>query len=292
MKSKKILLTILALFLCVMTLMPPNAYAHYSGGQTTSVTLDITYESRNVAEITTDYTLPPYQDISHANNCAPVAGSCIIGYYDRLYENLLPNHTNYYIENGVIHYAQNQPVDDMIDSLYSLMQTNVYGDGTSEANFKNGLAAYVNGQGYNITYTSLMPDGKFSLGQCTNTFFNSERPVAILMTGYSYYPFGDMNQSPNHDTFYGRKSTNGKHVVIAYGYRQYNYWRYETKSVWSPVWYNPFRFIEVTEYVNFRIEHYLLISFGDGTRGMLHIGDKTTTQLGANFDSAYGITIS
>ncbi len=285
MKSKKILVTVLALFICVMTFMPLNTYALYSGGETTPTTLDIQYETRNVGEITMDYTLPPYDDILHPNSCAPVAGGCIVGYFDRLYENLLPNHTNYYIVNGTFYYAaQGQAVNDMIGSLYSLMQTNVNGDGTSEANFKSGLSSYVNSKGYNITYTSIMSGGTFSIGECTNTFFNSDRPVAVLMTGYYYYPYANMSENPNHDIFYGRKSTNGSHIVIAYGYRQYNYWRTETRLVWSPVWYNPFRYIEVTEVVNFRTDHYLLVSFGDATRGMVPIG--------SNFNNAYGITIS
>ncbi len=285
MKSK-FLVIVLAIFLCVMTVMPLNAYASYSGGETTPTTLDIQYEERYISEMSMDYSVPPYDSIQFTNSCAPVAGSCIVGYYDRIYENLLPDHTNYYIVNGVFYYAgQGQVINNMTASLYSLMQTNVNGNGTSEANFKSGLSSFVNSRGYNITYTSIMSNGNFSLSECANTFFNSERPVVLLMTGYYYYPFANMSQNPNHDIFYGVKSTSGSHIVVAYSYRQYNYWRTETKLVWSPVWYNPFRYIEVTEFVNFRTDHYLLVSFGDGTRGMVPINNDY-------FDNAYGITIS
>ena len=60
-----------------------------------------------------------------------------------------------------------------------------------------------------------------------------------------------------------RVSANG-HVAVAYGYREYKFYNNQN---------------------NFRTDKYLLISFGNGTQGMLNINDtsKLDETLGVNF---------
>lgn len=228
-----------------------KTYCGVGGGSTYTET--ITYTNAPVTLEMTDYMAPNYDRmISLPNDCAPVAGAIIAGFYDYTYTNLIPNYTSVVFYNNRYYLnAQSTQVNATITSLYSSMQTNST-IGTTFNNFKNGFASYVQGQGYSISYTSVMSWGSFSLSSFISQV-NNGKPVALFLQTFKYVESGKFTTSGNTDTLIVLQSTES-HVCVAYGYKIVNYYNGST---------------------NFRTDTYLMVSLGNDTYGYLNINDTS-----------------
>ena len=227
----------------------------------TTIENDIYYDSYEIIDHHLERFCPNYDNVNHINACAPLAGTVLMGYYDYEFENLIPNFVSGAYYEGIFTYRpRTSKVQTVKDSLYNLMGTNSIEPGTSVNQFKTGLQSYVNSCGYNITYNSCGTN--FNL-QTALGYFNSEIPIALFLTGYEYYPENGLFREDGHYSMGGILSIS-THVCIAYGYRQLNY--YNNGEL-------------------FRSDNYLIVVYGDGTRGLLALNSNT------GIDEAYGIDI-
>ena len=96
--------------------------------------------------IQTPNRVPLYYSHTLENACGPIGGGIIVGYYDKYFQNLIPNYTNYYTATGKYRLQDSTYVPAMIQALYTEMQTNVVAPGVSESECLDGLQSYVEGK--------------------------------------------------------------------------------------------------------------------------------------------------
>ena len=238
------------------TVSPQN-----TGGQNVTEWITFEYDSYTVSSIYMDRMTPTYEGSYLLNSCAPVAGISILGYYDVTKENLFPNFSSGYEYDGEFYYdGQDQVVDDTLEELYSLMGTNTTGPGTTESQFINGLTSYVNGQGYNITFSSC---GSTFNKDTAISYLNNQKPIVMFLNTYVYYIDGCIRMGETSAQMLRLTSPNG-HVVSVFGYREYNF--YSGGSI-------------------FRTDRYMVVSFGNTSYGLISINNLDTIV------SAYAINI-
>lgn len=232
-----------------------------SGGQNVSEWISIEYDSYTETSIYMDRMTPDYEGSYLSNSCAPVAGISILGYYDVTKENLFPNFASGYTYEGEFYYSgQSQVVDDTLEELYDHMGTNTTGPGTTETQFINGLTSYVNGQGYNITFNSC---GDTFNKDTAISYLNNQIPIVMFLNTYVYFVEPGIRMGSTSAEMYRLSSPNG-HVVSVFGYREYNF--YSGGSI-------------------FRTDRYMVVSFGNGTTGIISINNLNT------ITAAYAINI-
>lgn len=204
---------------------------------------------------------PIYRNLTQLNSCAPLAGSIVIGYYDDEFKNLIPDFESGYTYNGQFYFrGQNDTVIAMKEYLYELMGTNSINPGTSVSQFKSGLTQYVNQQGYSIAYSSC--GGSFNI-ETAKGYISQQKPIVLFLNSYVYYPDGGINITDSKMTLLRRTSSNG-HVLVVYGYREFKFYTNNTLT---------------------RTEKFLIVAFGDGTKGYLSVNSTNC------IDEAYAISI-
>lgn len=188
-------------------------------------TEEINYSTKTVTSYVINSSFPCYYNTNPelTNACANVAGANILGYFDRYYADLIPNYTpgiqratgySYYSMTLNQSYKQN-----VIDTLYVLMSTNNPIAGTSQTQYKNGLASYVASKNLSITYNGVMSNSVFSLSMA-HTQFAAGNPISLFLSGYNFTSIYDNGSKATlTKVIYG-----GNHIVIAYGYQQVNYY--------------------------------------------------------------------
>ena len=96
---------------------------------------------------TTSYYIPreiPFYVGPAESTCASTAGGVLIGYYDRFYENLIPNFQAYYNFNGVIVYKTTTgETANVITQLYNLMGGELEHQGATFSEFQYAMDTYV-----------------------------------------------------------------------------------------------------------------------------------------------------
>lgn len=173
----------------------------------------------NVEMHDTDGGAPVFIGAGLSNACGAVAGAEIVAYYDKYYPNLIPGWDSYYPATGKYRSQSTTYVDPMMKELYTLMQTNVGGDGVTEANFKSGLQTYFTNHGYSASYTSVKSGSSLNYSAC-KTAIDSNKVIVLFTTPGNVY---DIVQTSDHDTI-GSFTISGNHIMIAYGYLQIKYY--------------------------------------------------------------------
>lgn len=234
-----ILTSVVVAFVCVFVLclatQPAVTYAYaqdgddaeiyYKGGGTfTEATETFTYATKTTETYEINVNFPNYYNANAAltNTCANAAGASVIGYYDRFYTDLIPNHTPGRTKNALYIYydmeinaAKKQAV---INDLYTRMETNVYREGTTQTQYKNGLASYVAAKGLTASYSSVVTNGSFDLAKA-KAQFNNGNPISLFMTGYNFSTVTD----ENNQVTIQKKLFDSAHIANAYGYAKVRY---------------------------------------------------------------------
>lgn len=207
------------------------------------------------------YRTPEYCGPGLVGGCAAVAGGNLIGYFDRYYEDLIPNHTAGYYRSD-IYYCYNYADDyvyEAINTLYADMNGN--GNGITESDFKNGLQVYCSRKGLSCDFTSLKSWGSLNYSAVKSSM-KAGKPVALLLNTYNTCEIGfGTNKDYLHYSNYS-----GNHVMVGFGYRDTTY----TLTNGSK---SNYRFI------------YVATGFGDPSDGYFNIDYNT------NIVSAYGVNI-
>ena len=249
---------------------------------TKSESYNIYFDRKTDSEYSLTNGIPCYTSSTNINVCANVSGANVIGYYDYYYPEMIPDFAAY--QNGkYIDQDYNQPIWDLIDNLYYLMKTDVY-QGTSVDWFKTGLTSYVNSKGRSVTYTVVSSNGTLNESAAYQDFYN-QIPIVIFLNNYniitSIYSTSSYDYIKN--LYFG-----AMHTMVAFGYRNIYYYQNQSVRSWSPVWYNPFRYITTVQEVNTRTDKYLHVSTGNAVcdQGYIRLYDE------CNLDYAMAIEIS
>lgn len=170
--------------------------------------------------IETPNRVPLYHNTTFENGCGAIGGAIIVGYYDKYFQNLIPNYTNYYTASGKYRSQDSTHVPAMIQSMYTLMQTNVVAPGVSESECLDGLEAYVEGKGYSISYTAVKPyNGTFNHTAYQNAI-NNGQPVILFCDSVK------LEQVSEYDTYnqFGVEQESQDHIIVGFGYQIYRYY--------------------------------------------------------------------
>jgi len=200
-----------------------KGFRYCGAGDYTAVDDNIDFHHKNIEYYTIPYDLPTYTTVYGASSCAVAAGANALGYYDRFYENLIPNYQTYMTYQGyVLYYGLSQATSDLQFTLYDLTETDVGGAGTTFTGFVNGMEEYVTGKGYNFSYNSLMSWGNFNFNGYKTAVQNG-KPVTIFLMDFSLISMGNILEGENRDEFV-QMNYPANHVVVGCGYRVITYY--------------------------------------------------------------------
>lgn len=180
----------------------------------------ISYATRSVSEYSIEYDLPNYFG-PIGTTCASTAGTVAIGYYDRFYENLIPDFQVYNrLGNRIKYKPTSENTINVSNELYNLMGAELEHLGTTYSEFQDGMKAYVNSKGYTYSTTNLFSWGSFDFEKYKTAVQNG-KPVALFLNSFAI----KLNITTNNSVDAVKSDyTNTTHVVIGCGYEQYKYY--------------------------------------------------------------------
>lgn len=242
-----------------------KASSYYSGGAVFTYSSEYVYysgKSQNLKRLAAIH--PAIYNVSNvANGCSPLAGASIIQYWDKDYENLIPNYTAYMMVSTAIAYkASDTTMDGVAQQLAVDMGTNVGKEGTTVSGFKSGIKTYCQRQGYSVSYTSCMTLGNFNYTK-TKAQLDQNYPIALFMQDYTVT---DMSNGDGYD-FLDDMHSNGTHTMGVFGYREITY----TLTAGGT-----------------RTDNYLLVSSGFDNRPRAHVNIKQAD----NINDAFSVVVS
>ena len=239
---------------------------HYPDFEVCEVTAE-QFACTNMIETDTSmpYRVPFYYATDELTNCCgPVAGSIIVGYYDRYYPDLIPNWTPYSTVSGNYKLADGTHVPAVMQELYVTMRTNVDDVGVSQADCRSGLQQYFTDRDMSLSYSSIESNSTFDFNLYQQAIA-ANKPVIMfcLDVTISILGFSSANQIAS----FSHHSISGGHIVVGYGYSTVNY--YDGDDV-------------------IRTDTYLLVSSGRSTISLGHINIASTSWL----VDGYAVTVS
>ncbi len=205
----------------ILEAISENAVTYSSGDveyESTSVTIRYqtrTPNAKNLCVAPPSYTSPG--GIESA--CAAVAGSNLIGFYDRYYENLIPNHAAGYETYGIyIYNVADNYVYDTVRDLYNKMDGS--SKGINETNFKKGMQVYCKEKGLTCDFTQLVTSGRLNYSGVINSI-NENKPVVLLLSTYNICDINGYDSSKYDRLDY--RLYGGNHMMAGFGYCEINY---------------------------------------------------------------------
>lgn len=194
-----------------------NGFGYYGSGTFIEQVQTVSYSTKSTESHTIPYDLPNYFGVvNEVTGCANNAGASIIGYYDRFYENLIPNYKSYIKVGSVVRYKTGTAeVFDLVEELYELMGTDVNHLGTTFSEFQAGMLQYVTNKGYTYSTTNLFTNGSFNIDNYKSAVQNG-KPVALFMTGFAL--LNGITETTNLDTISSGYSA-ASHVMVGCGYK-------------------------------------------------------------------------
>ncbi len=190
------------------------------GGADGSATRSVYYTSKTIEDYVNPYKAPSFIT-SKSNACAVEAGGNVMVYYDRIFDDLIPDYTHKYIFGKFTYGTQNEAIDNMFDTLYDMMGTDYRG--TSIPGFKSGMKAYAASRGHDINLTQFT-------GSYYNVNFESlkkqlkaEKPAVIFLNTYSITATEDIIQHDGYDTI-KHYTYKGMHAMMIYGFKDIFYY--------------------------------------------------------------------
>lgn len=196
------------------------AFFYQNDGGTTfeQRTVSVEFASRTYDGKSLCHSAPMYINVGWSGGCAAVAGGNLIGYYDRFYEDLIPNHTAG-ISNGSL-FMYNF-ADDYVNDAISTLYADMNGDetGITEDGFKSGMKKYCSRKGRSIDFTSLKSGGKINYDS-VKSCINGGNPLVLFLNTYticSVYIQGGVS-----NTYY--QIFSGNHVMPGFGYSDVVYY--------------------------------------------------------------------
>lgn len=213
--------------------------------------------------IQTPNRVPLYYHGTLENACGPIGGAIVVGYYDKYFQNLIPNYTNYYTATGKYRLQDSTYIPALIQEMYTEMQTNVVAPGVSESECLDGLEAYVEGKGYSLSYTAVKPyNGTFNHTAYQNAI-NNGQPVILFCDSVQLV---QVSEYSTYNQFIVEQESRD-HIIVGFGYQIYRYYNASGN--------------------NFRTDIYLAVATGwhPNNIGFVKINDESW------LDSGYAVDI-
>lgn len=182
-------------------------------------TITVNYVSKTVDEYKMANWYPHYLGGSNIpNGCAAVAGGNLLGYFDRYYDELIPNFTAGFIFSTVYLYnVEDENVIAAIETLYSDMGCTEEHGATLES-FKSGMVTYCGRYGRSIAFTSCMSGGSFNYSYAIQKMKGGQ-PIALFLSTYNIESLEEGTDADYHHYGYSL----GNHVMVGFGHRQIVY---------------------------------------------------------------------
>ena len=251
---------------CAFHVAPESAYAEgeiYYGAESGVASVSTETFSYSYYLVDSGYANPYCPEYYNTNSsltnaCGPVAGTIVVGYYDRYSTSLIPNFTPGALSGGIFRYYPmiyfSSTIQSVTNSLFTSMGTNTQQSGTSQAQYNSGLSSYVTSAGYTYSHSSIMSGGSINYSSLISQIGNG-RVLSVFMSDYNYCSKNIGSTSAT----YTINSFSGNHIYIAYGYERYRY--YDSNGN------------------NFRTDLFLCVSTGlnSPTTGWYWVGSSTTT---------------
>lgn len=233
-----IILLILALTVCISVIFLSTdiafaqtaedeiyyGYHFYSNAGNTTHDETIQYARKEIEStlINNNYPIILNNNNQLTNFCAPVAGASLVTFYDRYFDNLIPDATVGYFRNGDYYYypmvVNSAKIQNVINTLYTSMGTNTVEPGTTQNMFKNGLQSYINGKGRSISYNNVMSGNELDIEKIISNLVDG-KPIVLYVLNYQLAKLVSNNASDvlTYSNF------NANHIMVAYGYYKVKY---------------------------------------------------------------------
>lgn len=199
-------------------------------------------------------------DDSRRNSCGPLAGLNVVGFYDRWYTNLIPNYEpGMMTVNGYKYYPDLDFPETLnsFQSMYSLMKTGELG-GTTSANFKSGLNAYVNNAGYSLSMTSMYSNSKtVNLNMLKSAI--QQNKVGLVMFSKFNMVKAIVNSVGEDRVCVSKYNYDAGHMMMVYGY-------------FTQAFYKDGVAVETNTYL------YVSSGFSSGEQGYIQLNDYLTIE--------------
>ncbi len=171
------------------------------------------------------YDLPDYTVSANKTSCASTAGTILIAYYDRYYEDLIPNFKVYNsLGSAVVYKSLTFETTAVNDELYDLMETDVGGAGTSFSGFQKGMNQYVVNHGLTYATSSV---GTLDLEKYKASI-KSGKPVALFLNNFTFW--WDVTTGDGSETLITRY-TGVPHVAVGCGYLVETYYNDNNQQI-------------------------------------------------------------
>ena len=158
---------------------------------------------------------------SRSNACAVHSGGNAIVYYDRIFDELIPDYTHKYVWGGFTYGTQNDAVDNMFWTLYDMMGTD--SRGTTVEGFKSGMQQYVSSRGHSINITKSTGNYYGVNLDYLKRQLEQEKLAVVFLDTFSIVTFGGIEPYEGYDRII-HSTYNGQHVMLVYGYRDIYYY--------------------------------------------------------------------
>ena len=180
----------------------------------------IYYTSKEMMHVQTDGGAPTYTVTANLTNaCGAVAGSEIVAFYDKYYSDLIPDWVSYYASSGKYRTQDGTYIPAVMKELYTLMQTNVNGSGTSEAEFKSGLKTYFSNRNYSLSYQNVKSGSSLDFNACMAAV-DANKVIVLFTTPGEVYIIAESANKDNLNAY----TITGNHIMIAFGYLEIKYY--------------------------------------------------------------------
>lgn len=180
----------------------------------------ISYTKKEVVdECETPGGCPTFYNTNMSNACGVIAGAEIVAFYDKYYPDLIPNWVSYYEASGKYRSQDATYIPALYQQLYTLMQTNVNGEGVSESEFTTGLKSYFTSHGSTMRLSSIKSGSSFNYTSCKNSI-NSNKVIVLFITPGDVYALSYGNGFDGVSSY----TITGNHIMVAYGCLKINYY--------------------------------------------------------------------
>lgn len=199
----------------------PRYAMNYQGGISTGTTTrTVNYETVDEDTYENPYEAPVFK-YSALGACAVDSGGNALVYYDRIYNDLVPDYQHRYVWGKFTYGTQNEGVNNMFASLYSLMGTN--DQGTTIPGFKSGLNSYVTGRSRTLTFTDATGTHYGTNIDFLKQQLSQEKMAVVFLNNFAITTFGGLERYNGYDEI-DYYTYSGYHSVLVYGYRDIYYY--------------------------------------------------------------------
>lgn len=196
-----------------------NPDVSFKGGtniETIEETINYAYKIED--EYFNPYKVPGYLS---QYTCGISAGGVAIGYYDKTYDELIPNHTGKIFLGKYLWAPQGTAVDSMYDNLYTKM--NATSEGVTIDGYLGGVSSYVSSRGRSVLFTKSMA----SIGQLNSsqykTALQNDKLLSIFIDGFSIIDYDLLRTYDGYDVI-TTDISRGAHIMVAFGYLDISYY--------------------------------------------------------------------